>query len=135
MAIVWLHPLDLEVGGPLHSAKLCRESPWAINHNVVVNNSLWSGGSGSRSNDRPRSVAKDRSGGVARGSRLKRLKSGLGIAPFLVILLPVKDFALLARVAIPVDATTNVVELVEVAPNISTTGLVDFLVDVRVGIA
>lgn len=85
--------------------------------------------------DRLRSVASDRSGGVARVSRLKLLKSGLGIASFLVILLPVKYCTLVVRVVIPVDATMNVGELVEVASNISTMGLVDFLVDVRVGVA
>jgi hypothetical protein len=41
----------------------------------------------------------------------------------------------MVRVAIPIDATTNVIELVEVAPNISIMGLVDFLVGVGVGVA
>ena len=41
----------------------------------------------------------------------------------------------MARVAIPLNAMANVMELVEVAPYISTMGLVDFMVDIRVGIA
>jgi hypothetical protein len=36
---------------------------------------------------------------------------------------------------IPVDATANIVELIEVAPNVSTMRLIDLLVDIRVSVA
>lgn len=41
----------------------------------------------------------------------------------------------MGRVVVPFDATRNVMELVEAAPSVATIGLVDLLIDVRVGIA
>jgi hypothetical protein len=143
VAVVWLDPVDLEVCGPPYSAEPCREGSRAVSDDGSVNSNLWSNGgcdswssdTGWRSDDKLSNVAGGMSGGVARVSRLKWLKSGFGIAPLLVIFLSATDFTLVARVAIPVDATAKVMELVEVAPNVSTTGLVDFLVGVGVGVA
>lgn len=95
----------------------------------------WGDGVSSRSDGRPSSVADGKLSGVAEVSWLERLKTGLRVAPLSIILLSAEDFTLVTRVAIPIDATTNVMELVEVSPNISITRLVDFLVDIRVGIA
>ena len=53
----------------------------------------------------------------------------------MVILLLVEDFTLMARVVVSINKTTNVLESVKVAPNVSTMGLVDFLIDVWVGVA
>jgi len=66
---------------------------------------------------------------------LTTVHSGLGIDPFLVIFLSAKDFALVARIVIPIDAMENIVKLVEVAPNVSTMRPIDLLVDIRVGVA
>ena len=53
----------------------------------------------------------------------------------MIILLSVEDLTRMVPVATPIDATMNVVERFERAPNVSTMRLVDFLVGVRVGIA
>jgi hypothetical protein len=95
----------------------------------------WSGDASSISYGRPSNIADGRSNDVTRVSRLKQLKRGLEIAPFLVIFLPAKDFTLVARVVIPIDVMANVVELAQVAPNVSTMRLIDLLVDIRVSIA
>ena len=41
----------------------------------------------------------------------------------------------MTRVASPIDATMHIMELVQMAPNVSTMGLVDFLISVRIGMS
>ena len=53
--------------------------------------SLWSSSTGSRSDGRPSGIVGGRSSCVARVSQLNWLKSDLGIAPLLVILLSAED--------------------------------------------
>jgi hypothetical protein len=142
VAIVQLDLIDLKVCRTLYNMEPCSDSLRAISDDNGVTSSLWSdsgydswsGGASSISYGRPSNVIGGRSGGIDRVSQLKWPKSGLGIAPFLVIFLPAKDFALVARVAIPVDVTVNVMELVDVASNVFTMRLIDLLVDIRVGI-
>jgi hypothetical protein len=68
MAVVRLDPVDLDVCGRLHGTKPCCESSQAVSDNGGVISSLWSeggcdvdswssGSAGSRSDDRPSSVA------------------------------------------------------------------------------
>ena len=143
MAVIRLDPVDLEVCGPLYSMESHHESSWAISDDDGVTSSL-------RSDDGCDSrVAVPAAGWTASQAALptvgqavllelaslrgRRVASGLPHSWSYSC--RVKDFALIVRVAIPVDAMASVVELVEVAPNASTMRLINLLVDIRVGVA
>lgn len=137
MAIIRLDPVDLEVGGPLHDVEPCHESSRAID---ITDNDGWSGSScgmwsnsgsaDSRSDD----VASGGPSDVAEISWLNWLEGSIRVAPFSVILFSVEDLIRMARVMTPVNAAANVVELVEMAPNVPAR-LVDLQVGVGLGIA
>lgn len=99
---------------------------------------MWSGSStDSRSNGVANGWLSDIAGGglsgVTRISRLNWLKSSLRIAPFLVILLSVEDLIYMTQITTSVNAPANIVELIEVTPNVFTR-LVDLLVSVGIGV-
>lgn len=115
----------------------CRESSRSID--ITDDDGLrdgscgtWSGGGStcSWSND----IADGGPSGIARISLLNQWKGGLRVAPFLVILLSAEDLSCMVRVVNPINAVVNVVELVEMAPNLLSR-LVDLLVGIGVGVA